>query len=120
MAQIVDIDATTILCRGVLSADSVATYTRDTLVGAGALDPNAAQSSISNAGAVAVTLADASQEGTVKTIVCTAATGASTLTPANFGSGTTLTFDAAGEAANLVFLSGSWWLTSAPNGATLA
>lgn len=118
--QITDFSADTLVCRGVLSSDTVATNSRDILAGAGALDPNAAQSLISNAGAVAVTLADAAQEGTTKVIICTAATAASTVTPANFANGTTISFDAAGEACSLIFVGGTWYLAAGPQGATVA
>lgn len=69
-------------------------------------------------GTDAFTLADGTA-GQVKVIVCTVAanTPAGTLTPANFGNGTSILFNAVGETVTLEFRSGNWWITSV-DGAT--
>ena len=69
----------------------------------------------------ALTLADG-VVGQFKAIVYVAETaGADTgvLTPANFGNGTTITFNAVGESVLLQFLGTDWWIVS-NNGATVA
>lgn len=69
----------------------------------------------------ALTLADG-VVGQLKAIVYVAeAAGADTgvLTPANFGNGTTITFNAVGESVLLQFLGTDWWIVS-NNGATVA
>lgn len=71
-------------------------------------------------GTDAYTLADG-EVGQRKTFICTAAanTPDGTLTPANFGNGSTITFDAVGETATLEFRAGNWWVVSI-SGATVA
>jgi hypothetical protein len=69
----------------------------------------------------ALTLADG-VEGQIKTIVYVAeAAGADTgiLTPTNLGAGTTITFNAVGDACVLQFLGSDWWAISL-RGAVLA
>jgi hypothetical protein len=69
----------------------------------------------------ALTLADG-VAGQLKAIVYVAeAAGGDTgvLTPANFGNGTTITFNAVGESVLLQFLGTDWWIVS-NNGATVA
>lgn len=69
----------------------------------------------------ALTLADG-VSGQLKTIIYVAeAAGADTgvLTPANFGNGTTITFNNVGDACTLQFISGNWWVVSL-NGAAVA
>lgn len=69
----------------------------------------------------ALTLADG-VAGQLKAVVYVAeAAGADTgiLTPANFGNGTTITFNAVGESVLLQFLGTDWWIVS-NNGATVA
>jgi hypothetical protein len=69
----------------------------------------------------ALTLADG-VAGQLKAIVYVAeAAGADTgvLTPANFGNGTTITFNAVGQSVLLQFLGTDWWIVS-NNGATVA
>lgn len=67
--------------------------------------------------ALAMTLADG-YDGQEMSFVCTDATNNCVLTPANFGDGSTLTFDAVDEIAKLQFLNGSWRIIH--NTATLA
>ena len=90
----------------------------DTQVGAGAISILTVVTNLQTDSADALTLADGA-EGQLKTIVMTVDMGDGTLTPANFGNGSTLTFDAVGESATLVFLGSNWWIV-ALNGATLA
>jgi hypothetical protein len=69
----------------------------------------------------ALTLADGAA-GQIKNIVYVAeAAGGDTgvLTPANFGNGTTITFNAVGESVQLQFIGTDWWIIS-NNGATVA
>jgi hypothetical protein len=66
----------------------------------------------STAAGNALTLADGAQ-GQLKTIVYVAeAAGGDTgvLTPANLGSGTTVTFNAVGDSATLQFIGTDWWV----------
>ena len=73
----------------------------------------------SGAGApVAYTLADG-VEGQVKKLVCVAYGDDGVVTPANFASGTTVTFTAVGQAVDLAFIAGNWYVTSVL-GATVA
>jgi len=66
---------------------------------------------------LALTLADG-EEGQRKLLLCIDATNDSIVTPANFANGASLTFDAAGEVADLVFANGTWNIIV--NTATLA
>lgn len=88
--------------------------------GAYVLDPTPLLNVISNTdGANTGTLADGEQ-GQLKTIVAPVVTaGSFVLTPTNFNNGTTITFDAAGESATLIWAAGSWHVL-ALNGATVA
>jgi hypothetical protein len=75
----------------------------------------------STAAGNALTLADG-VEGQTKTIVYVAeAAGGDTgvLTPSNLGAGTTITFNAVGDACTLQFLGSDWWAI-ALRGAVLA
>lgn len=60
-------------------------------------------------------------EGQVKVLVCVAAasTPDGVVTPDNFGNGSTITLDAAGETISLIFSNATWWMT-ALDGATIA
>ena len=68
------------------------------LTGAGAVDVVSAITEIVTTGAQALTLADG-VEGQIKFLVMKTDGGDGTLTPTNFGSGSTLTFNTAGDAA---------------------
>ena len=68
-------------------------------------------------GANAGTLADG-VEGQRKHIICDTYVGDGTLTPANLGNGSTITFGAAGQNAELIFLSAAWYMIG--GSATLA
>lgn len=88
------------------------------LEGAGAVNLTTVTTKWTTTDADAGTLADG-EEGQVKEIVMVADGGDGTLTPANFGNGTTITFDAVGESVVLRFLDGNWWVVGI-NGATVA
>lgn len=92
------------------------------LSGPGAVNVTTLTTAFTSTGAGdALTLADG-VAGQLKAIVYVAETaGADTgvLTPANFGNGTTITFNAVGESVLLQFLGTDWWIVS-NNGATVA
>jgi hypothetical protein len=90
-----------------------------TLTGAGAVNTTTLVTRHSNSGTAALTLANGTN-GQIKTIVCTAASGESTLTPTTCTGFTTIVFDAAGESVQLVFLTTVGWMITAVNGATPA
>ena len=73
------------------------------LSGAGAVDVVSAITEITTTGANALTLADG-VEGQLKFIVMITDGGDGTLTPTNFGSGSTITFNDAGDTATLLSL----------------
>lgn len=81
------------------------------LTGAGALNVTTMTTAWTTTGAQAGTLADGVQ-GQVKHVVMVADGGDGTLTPANFGNGTTITFNDVGDAVILQFLGSDWWLLS--------
>ena len=88
------------------------------LSGAGAVDVVSAITEITTTGADALTMADG-VEGQIKFLVMVTDGGDGTLTPTNFGSGSTLTFNDAGDAAICLFTNGNWYLL-ANQGCTLA
>jgi hypothetical protein len=92
------------------------------LSGPGAVNVTTVTTAFTSTGAGnALTLADG-VAGQLKAIVYVAeAAGADTgvLTPANFGNGTTITFNAVGESVLLQFLGTDWWIVS-NNGAIVA
>lgn len=57
--------------------------------------------------------------GQLKTVVAASVTGSFVLTPGSFNNGTTITFDATGESATLIWAAGAWHVL-ALNGATVA
>ena len=78
------------------------------LSGAGAVDVTSQVTLVTSTGASqAITLADGTV-GQVKTIIKVVDGGSSVLTPANFNGGTTITFDAVGDAATLIFFNSNW------------
>ena len=64
-----------------------------------------------------MTLADGA-EGQEKYVIMKTDGGTGTLTPANLGNGTTLTFDDEGDSAHLKFTNGNWYFVGGT--ATLA
>ena len=88
------------------------------LSGAGAVDVVSAITEITTTGANALTLADG-VEGQLKFIVMITDGGDGTLTPTNFGSGSTITFNDAGDTATLLFTNSKYYLI-ANNGCTIA
>jgi hypothetical protein len=97
----------------VASGGTGASGTVQALSGAGAVNiTSLATAFTSTAAGNALTLADGAQ-GQIKTVVYVAeAAGGDTgvLTPANLGSGTTVTFNAIGDAATLQFIGTDWWV----------
>jgi len=81
----------------------------DTRTGAGAISITAGSTKLVTTGADALTLADG-VEGQFKYIVMITDGGDGTLTPTNLGAGTTITFDAVGDAVLLQFLGTDWWV----------
>ena len=79
------------------------------LDGAGAINVTTSVTTIETDGADAFTLADGA-EGQIKHIICDTYVGDGTLTPTNFGNGTTITFSAAGDSCTLVFAAAAWWI----------
>lgn len=88
------------------------------LTGAGAISTTTLATELTTTGINALTLADGTA-GQVKIIVMIADGGDGTLTPTNFGNGTTITFNDVGDAVCLVFVGTDWWIVS-NNGCTVA
>ena len=81
------------------------------LSGAGAVDVVSAITEIVTTGANALTFADG-VEGQIKFLVMKTDGGDGTLTPTNFASGSTITFNDVGDTAFLLFTNGNWQLIS--------
>jgi len=93
--------------------------TSQSLTAAGAVDLTSFITFVdSTAGVMAITLADGT-EGQIKNLAMIADGGDATLTPTNFGNGTTITFDDAGDSCILAFDGTDWWIV-ANNGCTVA
>ena len=90
------------------------------LSGAGAVDLTNLITELTTTGANALTLADGSTSGQIKIINMIVDGGDGTLTPATFANGTTITFDAVGESATLVWNSTVGWVATSTVGATIA
>jgi hypothetical protein len=114
-ALVADNDQNVIIPNGYLRFSQ----TPQNLVGAGAVDITTQVTNFTDTGANALTLADGVQ-GQTK-FICQIATagGAGTLTPTNLAGGTTITFNAVGENAHLLFTNGSWHVVGI-YGATVA
>lgn len=91
---------------------------KQALSGAGAINVTTLTTAWTTTAADAGTLADGA-EGQIKNIVMVADGGDGTLTPTNFGNGTTITFDDVGDSVQLQFLASNWWVLS-NNGCTIA
>ena len=89
------------------------------LSGAGAVDTTNLVTEITTTGADALTLANGSV-GQIKIITMIVDGGDGTLTPTTFANGTTITFDAVGESATLVWNSTVGWVATSTVGATIA
>jgi len=83
--------------------------TTQALSGAGAVDVVTAITEVTTTGVDALTLADG-VEGQVKFIVMVVDGGDGTLTPTNLAGGTTITFDAVGDSATLLFTAATWFV----------
>ena len=82
--------------------------TPQTLTGAGAVDVTTAITWVVTTGGNALTIADGA-EGQTKYIIMKTHGGTGTLTPTNFGQGTTIAFNAVGDSVHLIFSDGNWW-----------
>jgi hypothetical protein len=92
------------------------------LSGAGAADlTNLITELTTGAGAAAVTLADGTTSGQMKIIYMVVdGGGTATVTPDTFASGTSIAFDAVGEAATLVWNSAIGWVAVSSRNATIS
>jgi len=90
------------------------------LSGAGAVDLTNLVTELTTTGANALTLADGTTSGQMKIVNMIVDGGDGTLTPTSFANGTTITFDAVGESATLVWNSTIGWVATSVNGATVA
>ena len=90
------------------------------LSGAGAVDLDNLVTELTTTGANALTLADGTTSGQIKIVNMIVDGGDGTLTPTTFANGTTITFDAVGESATLVWNSTIGWIASSTQGATIA
>ena len=90
------------------------------LSGAGAVDLTNLITELTTTGADALTLADGTTSGQIKIVNMIVDGGDGTLTPTTFANGTTITFDAVGESATLVWNSTVGWVATATVGATIA
>jgi len=90
------------------------------LSGAGAVDLTNLVTELTTTGANALTLADGTTSGQIKIINMIVDGGDGTLTPTTFANGTTITFDAVGESATLVWNSTIGWVATSTVGATIA
>lgn len=89
-----------------------------TLTGPGAVDLATLTTKWITTGADAATLENGF-DSQVKCVVLVASGGTGTLTPDNFGPGTTITFDSVGDSVCLQFLNGEWHILS-NNGCVIA
>ena len=89
------------------------------LSGAGAVDTTNLVTELTTTGADALTLANGTA-GQIKIITMIVDGGDGTLTPTTFANGTTITFDAVGESATLVWNSTVGWVATSTVGATIA
>lgn len=89
------------------------------LEGAGAVNVTTLVTKVTTTGADALTLADGA-EGQIKHIVMVADGGDGTLTPTNFGNGSTITFADAGDAVTLAFLDSNWWVMGSQGSPAIA
>ena len=90
------------------------------LSGAGAVDLTNLITELTTTGANALTLADGTTSGQIKIVNMIVDGGDGTLTPVTFANGTTITFDAVGESATLVWNSTVGWVATSTVGATIA
>lgn len=78
------------------------------ITAAGALSVELPVSFLHTSGAIAITLADG-YFGQVKIVICEYDGGTATLTPANYGNGSTIVFDDTGDNWTGIFYAGYWW-----------
>ena len=101
------------------SYSNIITGSVQSLSGAGAVNLTDLITEVTTTGADALTLANGST-GQVKIITMIVDGGDGTLTPTTFANGTTITFDAVGESATLVWNSTVGWVATSTVGATIA
>ena len=101
------------------SYSNIITGSVQSLSGAGAVNLTDLITEVTTTGADALTLANGSA-GQVKIITMIVDGGDGTLTPTTFANGTTITFDAVGESATLVWNSTVGWVATSTVGATIA
>lgn len=90
-----------------------------TLIGAGAVNLTSSMTTIdTTGGAAALTLADG-VANQVKEIIMTVDAGDATLTPTNFGNGSTITLNDVGDSCRITFVASKWWLLN-NNGCIIA
>jgi hypothetical protein len=89
------------------------------LSGAGAINVTTGTTAWTTTAADAGTLADG-VSGQIKTIVMVVDGGDGTLTPSNFGNGSTITFADAGDAVTLQFLASNWWVIGSQGAPAIA
>lgn len=106
------------LVNKIVTAGRVNVNGSQSLSGAGAVDVVNGVTLLTTTGANALTLADG-VTGQVKTIVMITDGGDGTLTPTNFGNGTTATFNDAGDSLTLIFVNSKWYIL-ANSGCTIA
>jgi hypothetical protein len=96
---------------GLIGVNGGMTGNTQDLNGAGAVNLTTLTTKWGTTGADAGTLADGAP-GQFKIIMMDADGGDGTLTPSNFGNGTTITFDDVGDTVLLQFINTNWWLLS--------
>lgn len=109
----------TLSVAGALTASAALIGSVQSLSGPGAVNVTTLTTAITTTGADAYTLADGTA-GQKKTVVMVVDGGDGTLTPSNFGNGTTITFADAGDAVELTFLAGNWWVTGSQGAPAIA
>ena len=84
------------------------------LSGAGAVSVTQGITLLTTTGADALTLVDGLTTGHKKAVIMIADGGDGTLTPTNFGNGTTMTFADVGDSVTLIWdaTGGNWWIES--------
>lgn len=111
-----ELDTTALSIGGVrVQPNTLQSLSSEALTSSGAVSTAVINSTLdTTSGAVALTLADGAS-GQMKNIVMVSYTGDAVLTPANFGNGSTITFNSVGDSCQLIFLASTWWIISNNN-----
>lgn len=104
---------------GLTVSDGAVILSTQSLSGAGAINVTSAVTFVTTTGADALTLADGTA-GQMKKIIMVVDGGDGTLTPSNFGNGTTITFADAGDAVDLIFDGTNWWVVGSQGSPAIA